>query len=325
MFEETRLDALADVLHEGFFVVGPHRHIVMWNRAARRLVGFREDEIVGRQCYDGLLVHVDGHGNALCDRDCPVARCVTGGETPETTAYVRHRDGYRLPVRIRAAPVQRSDGHVLGVAQLFEDAWDRSGRFEQYVALRQLSMVDRTTRLPNRRYLLKVLAARGDAFRRYGWRHGVLLLGLDGDCERIDPTGEARLEAILTMTGATLSACVRPRDVAGRWGRREFLIVTEHVDVAELSDLGERLRALVAASFSATSRGPLSTTVSVGGAVARPGDESETLLRRAAGCLRAARDDGGDQVIIDLGQAAMPEILDLDDDDDADLDAAGVA
>ena len=325
MFEDTRLDSLADVLHEGLFVVGPHRHIVLWNRAARRLTGFRADEIVGRQCYDGLLVHVDGHGHPLCDRDCPLARCVSEGKPQQTTAFVRHRDGHRLPVHIRTSPVRRSDGHVLGIAQMFEDAWDRPGRFERYMELRRMAMVDQITRIANRRYLLKELAARGDAFRRYGWRHGVLLLGLDGDCERIDPTGEARLERVLGMVAQTLDTCVRSGDVVGRWGRREFLVVTEHADVAELSDLGERLRALVAASFAATPTGPLAATVSVGGAVARPGDESEILLRRAAGCLRSARGGGGDQVIIDLGQSHGPEVLELDGDAPVTSDTAGAA
>jgi diguanylate cyclase (GGDEF)-like protein/PAS domain S-box-containing protein len=306
MFEDIQLANLADAMNEGLFVVGRHRNIVMWNRAAQRLAGYRSEEIVGRQCHDGLLVHVDEGGRALCDRACPVAMCGADGRAHRTTAYLRHRDGQRLPMHVRTVPVRRADGHVLGIAQLFDDAWDRASRFELYASLRRLSMVDQLTRLPNRRYLLKALTGCVDTFRRYGWRFGVLLVGLDGDCERIDPTGEARLEGILRMTGATLGACVGTRDSVGRWGRREFLVVAEHTDVSQLAELGERLRALVACSFASTSRGPLSTTVSIGGAVSRPGDEADDLLRRAASCLRSSRGSGGDSVMVDLGESASP-------------------
>ncbi|MDP7111818.1 MAG: diguanylate cyclase [Myxococcota bacterium] len=306
MFEDIQLASLADAMNEGLFVVDRHRNIVLWNRAAERLAGYRSEEIVGRQCHDGLLVHVDGHGNALCDRACPVAMCGADGGIHRTTAYLRHRDGHRLPMHVRTVPVRRTDGHVLGIAQLFDDAWDRTSRFELFASLRRLSMVDQLTRLPNRRYLLKALTGCADTFRLYGWRFGVLLVGLDGDCERIDPTGEARLEQLLRMTGATLCACVGTRDAVGRWGRREFLVVAEHTDVAQLADLGERLRALVASSFTSSSRGLLMTTVSIGGTISRPGDEGEELLRRVASCLRSSRRSGGDSVMVDLGESAPP-------------------
>ena len=306
MFEDIQLAILADAMNEGLFVVGRHRNIVLWNRAAQRLAGYTPDEILGRQCHDGLLVHVDGHGNPLCDRACPVALGGADGRAHRTTAYLRHRDGHRLPMHVRTAPVRRADGHVLGIAQLFDDAWERASRFELYASLRRLSMVDQLTRLPNRRYLLKMLTSSVDTFRRYGWRFGVLLVGLDGDCERIDPTGEAQLEGILRMIGATLGACAGARDSVGRWGRREFLVIAEHTDVAQLAELGERLRALSACSFASSSRGPLMTTVSVGGAISRPGDETDDLLRRAASCLRASRQSGGDSVMVDLGESAPP-------------------
>ncbi len=306
MFEDIQLAGLADAMSEGMFVVGRHRNIVLWNRAARRIAGYRAEEIVGRQCHDGLLVHVDGHGYALCDRACPVALCGADGRTHRTTAYLRHRDGHRLPVHVRTVPVTRSDGHILGIAQLFEDAWDRAGHFERYASLRRLSMVDQVTRLPNRRFLLKALTGAVDTFRRYGWVFGALVVGLDGDCERIDPTGEARLDQLLRMTGATLDACAGPQATVGRWGRREFLVVAEHTDVSQLADLGERLRALVASSFGSSTRGPVTTTVSLGGAIARPGDEGEELLRRAANCLKSARSSGGDSVMVDLGEVAPP-------------------
>ncbi len=302
MFEDTQLASFSDALHEGFFVVGRHRHIVLWNRAARSIAGYRSEEILGRRCLDGLLVHVDGHGRSLCEHACPVARCLEDGGDHSTLAYLRHRDGYRLPVHLRTSPVRRSDGHVLGIAQVFQDAWDRVGRLERYADLRRLGMVDPATRLPNRRFLLKALGGHADGFRRYGWRYGVLLLGVDGDEDRIDPAGERANERVLSMTANTLAACVRRGDTLGRWGRREFLVAAEHLDSAELADLGERLRALVEASFAATSHGPLAATVSAGGTLALPGDDAESILRRTAACLRSAKGAGGNRVMVDLGQ-----------------------
>ena len=71
------------------------------------------------------------------------------------------------------------------------------------------------------------------------------------------------------------------------------------VDEAGLAETAERLRALVAASEIRTADGQIvKPRVRIGGAVARPGDTPESLLRRADGALYEAKATGRDRVVL---------------------------
>ena len=71
------------------------------------------------------------------------------------------------------------------------------------------------------------------------------------------------------------------------------------VDEAGLAETAERLRALVAASEIRTADGQIvKPRVSIGGAVTRPGDTPESLLRRADCALYEAKATGRDRVVL---------------------------
>jgi PAS domain S-box-containing protein len=56
---------------EAMFVVGEDFQVLRWSRLATELLGFEEEEAVGRPCYE-LLVGTDARSPGICGRDCPV-------------------------------------------------------------------------------------------------------------------------------------------------------------------------------------------------------------------------------------------------------------
>lgn len=60
---------------DGAFVIGADGRIVLWNRAAEKIMGYAEREAVGRPCCD-LFVGRDGDGNRLCYQGCHVMSLV---------------------------------------------------------------------------------------------------------------------------------------------------------------------------------------------------------------------------------------------------------
>jgi len=112
-----------DEAGEAAYLVDPARRIVFWNRAAEQLTGFLRQQILGRFCADGdLLVHCDDAGANLCQAGCPLAGTLADGRCRAQRVYLRHAEGYRLPVRVRAAPLLDPDGSIVGAIEVFRAA-----------------------------------------------------------------------------------------------------------------------------------------------------------------------------------------------------------
>ncbi len=65
---------------DGVFVIGPDGRIVVWNRAAEKILGYTAREVIGRQCCD-VLRGLDDDGNRLCYQGCHVVTLVRMGES----------------------------------------------------------------------------------------------------------------------------------------------------------------------------------------------------------------------------------------------------
>jgi PAS domain S-box-containing protein len=60
--------------------VGSDGRIVLWNRAAERILGHTAREVIGKPCCDVFSGH-DDHGNRLCYQGCHVMSLVGRGES----------------------------------------------------------------------------------------------------------------------------------------------------------------------------------------------------------------------------------------------------
>lgn len=114
------LDALAD----GAYVTDADRRVVFWNRAAERITGWTRDEVVGRTCYDNILVHADQDGHQLCGQEfCPLHRAIVSDQpsTGSLLVFAKAKDEHRVPVEVTVAPVHDAEGRVIGGIELFRD------------------------------------------------------------------------------------------------------------------------------------------------------------------------------------------------------------
>ncbi len=69
--------------------------VVVWNRAAERLLGYRADQVLGRPCHD-VLDGIDPCGDRFCRKEC------------ELTRMVRRRESVRrLEMSVRASSGER--------------------------------------------------------------------------------------------------------------------------------------------------------------------------------------------------------------------------
>ena len=290
--ERQPFKAIVDQMADGVYLVEPDRTIKYWSPGAERISGHTAREVVGRRCFDNILDHVDEHGHSLCHTICPLAAAMRDGKERETTVWLRHGDGYRKPVRLRATPLRDETGSVVGGIEYFSDATGTIAAAEEMDRARREALTDQLTGLPNRRMFDSELGGRLDNFGRHGWLFGLLIVDIDHFKQINDEHGHALGDAALAGVAATLRGAVRSGDVLARWGGEEFVVLVGASDEVSLREAGERVRALVERSEVRFEGLKVPIRVSVGGTLAQAGDTAGTLFGRADRALYVAKNSG---------------------------------
>jgi diguanylate cyclase (GGDEF)-like protein/PAS domain S-box-containing protein len=285
-------------LFDGVYYVDRLRTITYWNPAAERITGFSADEVVGRRCFDNILGHVDEAGTSLCRTACPLAKAMAQRRGTEAEVFLHHRDGHRVPVHVRCQAVRDPDGVVIGGVEIFNEDTSFREALNRIESLERLSSVDPLTGLLNRRAGEMSVRSRQHDVDEAGWPLGVLFVDIDRFKSFNDAHGHAVGDMVLKVAARSVAASLRESDVAIRWGGDEFLVITAASDAAQIGALASRVRALVAASHVQSGGSEHGITVSVGAALAVPGDTVETLVARADTAMYAVKAQGGNGTAI---------------------------
>lgn len=292
---------ILDKVSDGVYILDPQHRISYWNPAAERITGFTREDVHGRACRDGILVHVDAGGCRHCDGSCPMAATASDFEPRDLETYLRHKDGHRIPVRVSTGLLRDRQGEIAGCMQVFTDLSSRDHMKEEVERYRQLAHLDDLTGCANRRFLTESLEAKLAESRRFDWQLGVLMLDVDHFKSVNDRYGHDIGDRMLKMVAETLRSNVRPFDTVGRWGGEEFLVLLVQITPDKLLELANRLRNLVRSSAIPIDGEELSVTVSVGAAIAaRYEANAESVLRRADEMLYRSKRLGRDRVTADF-------------------------
>ena len=165
--------------------------------------------------------------------------------------------------------------------------------------IRQLAFYDVLTGLPNRRYLLDLMASavRIDP----GSAHGaVLFLDLDDFKTLNDALGHAMGDVLLKETAMRIRRHVRPGDVVARLGGDEFVVMLESLGPdrpaaqARAREVGEQILAALNLPFLLDAQTRYQRTCSIGVALFDGHERSlEELLKQADIAMYVAKTAGG--------------------------------
>ena len=306
--KEKELEGILESIFDGLYLVDLQRKIHYWNRAAERITGFARDEVMGTSCADDVLVHVTADGCSLCRNGCPLSAVMDDGEPREAEVFLHHKQGHRLPVSVRVSPLRDIEGNITGGIELFSDISHREALALQIEELKRHALVDTLTGLPNRRHLESVLKNSLDQMKRVSVPFGILFADIDHFKKFNDDHGHETGDLALKTAAETLLASVRAFDTIGRWGGEEFLGIFPNTTPVSLAEIGERIRALVQSSRVHAGPSALSVTLSIGGTVARPGDSTQSILKRADLFLYRSKREGRNRVTVDGAEQAPEEI-----------------
>jgi len=122
------VNALLSVLNHlnlGVYITDCERRILLWNRKAEEITGYRAADVVGKACHEQILVHVDKDHHALCSTHfCPLYRSITLGKESQdpVLVYAKGREGQRIAVSVSTAPLRDASGKIVGGIEVFRDA-----------------------------------------------------------------------------------------------------------------------------------------------------------------------------------------------------------
>lgn len=126
----------------------------------------------------------------------------------------------------------------------------------------------------------------------------VLFIDVDNFKRINDRRGHDSGDRILQEVAQIFQGCVRQSDKLARWGGEEFVLLSSGVDRKGGISLAEKIRNRIADHVFDKSNSPLKVTVSIGVAVANPGECFEEACKRADQALYTAKNHGRNCVVL---------------------------
>src|ERR1043165_7325683 len=109
---------IIDTLSDGVYFIDRNCIITFWNKGAEKMTGYSAEQVIGRTCRNNPLHLLTADGVAFCLPNCPLTQVMQDGEERQAEVFLRHAKGHRIPVILRAAPIQDEE-EVIGVVVSF--------------------------------------------------------------------------------------------------------------------------------------------------------------------------------------------------------------
>ncbi len=292
---------ILDELNVGVYFIDMERKIRYWNHGAEKLMGYNKVEVIGKKCSDNVIRCIDKNGKNACKKQCIVEKAIITGKASEYEYSCLHKDGHRVPLLVRAAPIRDSKNNIIGAVSSSTDNSPGIAALEKISQLRRESLIDSLTGQGNRRYTEMNIQTRIEEAKRFKWSFGILFIDIDRFKTVNDTYGHDVGDEVLKMVAKTLSGGARQLDFIGRWGGEEFIGVMTNVDkLNKLYQVARRIHLLVAASALPVGSGVVKVTISIGATLVKPGDTAGTLIKRADSLMYRSKILGKNRVSMKL-------------------------
>jgi diguanylate cyclase len=173
--------------------------------------------------------------------------------------------------------------------------------------VRSESLTDPLTTLSNRKFFDAALTTAIAEARENDEPLSLLMADIDHFKSFNDKYGHLTGDQVLRLVALSVKQNVKGQDIAARYGGEEFVIALPNTSLPSAITVSDHIRrAVMSKELMRRSSGERlgRVTVSVGAALLRPGDTSQSLIDRADKCLYAAKRNGRNRVICE----ADPEV-----------------
>jgi diguanylate cyclase (GGDEF)-like protein/PAS domain S-box-containing protein len=269
------------------------------------IVGWRADQLVGTPALAGV-----NPADLSCVAEIVAALRRGEMEEARVTYRTRHRGKSEIWIESTLRVTRKVSGEIDGVVAISRDVTEQKDLEEK---LATLAIEDGLTGLANRRrFDERLLEEWGRAYRD-GTSLSLLLIDVDHFKKFNDEYGHpAGDECLRSIAGVLTAEARRAPDLAARYGGEEFVMLLPNTDAAGCARIGNRIRSALG-KLGMPHRQNLPSgqvTVSLGGAVCRPGAERSadpaSLVEAADRALYAAKDGGRDRLVMAAQVVTLP-------------------
>ena len=297
MHKEELYLSIINNLRDGVYFVDADRRIQFWNKAAEEITGYTLEEMLGKSCQDSKLNHIDEDGRPLCQLGCPVFNTLADGTHRMARIFVRHKDGYRIPLMVNIFPIHEGKA-VVGAVEVFTKNSPKVYEDDLIEKLSGIAMHDALTRLPNRRYLESFLDFKLSEYSHFSRPFALLFADIDNFGKFNNEYGHDAGDAVLTNIALSLQNTMRSMDLVGRWGGEEYVGIYSIAKDSEALIIGEKFRQLVSSTEVVYGDKTLNVSISVGVTVVRPGDTVQSIVERADHLMYESKRNGKNRVTV---------------------------
>lgn len=273
---QQRFRLAIDATPQGMALTDEFGRVIDVNPAAAQILGVPRDSLIG---LDLSAVIKERAGE--CD-------------TGERHEHTRHESDGQVWFDHSMTPVTNDVGERRYVVHQFIDETSDRWSLQE---LEHRASHDVLTGVANRRALVThldgMLAARRKA--DVSGRVGVLFCDVDNLKRLNDTYGHQVGDAILIRIAERLARHLRHDDRVARFGGDEFVILLDVSSRADLLEIAEKARSAVARPMDVGGHS-VRASVSIGGAIAAPGEGSDAVLARADRALYRAKAAGRNRV-----------------------------
>lgn len=170
-------------------------------------------------------------------------------------------------------------------------------------AIRAESLTDPLTGLGNRKYFDRMIGVAVQGALASGEPLSLLLLDIDHFKSFNDSYGHLTGDQVLRLVGLSLKQTIKGQDITARYGGEEFAVVLPNTALRQALTVSDHIRrAVMAKELKKKSTGEIlgRVTISVGVAMLKQDDDTDTLIDRADACLYAAKRNGRNRVICEV-------------------------
>ena len=216
--ESFKSHMIVEMAAEGIISIDTKGSIQSFNRAAQRIFGYGEEEVLGRNV--SLLMpppYRDDHDGYLA-RYLQTGQAHIIGKTRELQGL--RKDGTVFPMELAVTEVKLGDTHLF--TAMLRDISEQKLVQQR---IEQLAHYDALTHLPNRSLFYDRLGQSLMMAKRNQRSIALLYVDLDGFKQVNDTLGHHIGDLLLVKVAERLRLCVRESDTLARLGGDEFTLV----------------------------------------------------------------------------------------------------
>ncbi|WP_378957230.1 diguanylate cyclase domain-containing protein [Pelosinus sp. sgz500959] len=276
-------------LFDGVFLADHDRSILFWNHSAEVISGYTSSEVVGRKCYDMILLHVNEKGENICNSSCPLKQTIKNKTATEMSLFLRHKQGHLIPVTIRTVPIFNDNGLHKFTMETFTKN-NSVGNFDQVRELARKAFLDSLSGLPNKEYIDSKLStllaseAIGDSNIL-----GLFFIHLDNLKQINNDYGIAAGNMSLKAMGKVLSDNIQEGDIIGRLEGGLFIMITRLDKKSLMLNWSNKLKSSIE-KVIIPGHESLSMKICIGGIITPLGESLEDIYHILDEELKVSRD-----------------------------------